>query len=52
MSKLINVPAEIRMYWWENSENLINVPGTTISDSRALTITNNMDFLWINHTSI
>ena len=34
-TKLINVPAEIRKYWWENSENLINVPGTTISDSRV-----------------
>ena len=29
-TKLINVPAKIRKYWWENSENLINIPGTTI----------------------
>ena len=35
-TKLINVPGEIRKYWWENSENLINVPGTTISDSRVV----------------
>ena len=35
MTKLINIPAEIRKYWWEKSENLINVPGTTISDSRV-----------------
>ena len=35
VTKLINVPAEIRKYWWEKSENLINVPGTTISDSRV-----------------
>ena len=34
-TKLINVPAEIRKYWWENSENLINVPGNTISNSRV-----------------
>ena len=34
-TKLINVPAEIRKYWWEKSEDLINVPGTTISDSRV-----------------
>ena len=31
----MNVPVEIRKYWWENSKNLINVPGTTISDSRV-----------------
>ena len=37
-TKLINVPAEIRKYWWEKSENLINVPGTTISDSRVLAV--------------
>ena len=35
MTKLINIPAEIRKYWWEKSENLLNVPGTTISDSRV-----------------
>ena len=35
MTKLINIPAEIRKYWWEKSENLVNVPGTTISDSRV-----------------
>ena len=35
VTKLINVPAETRKYWWEKSENLINVPGTTISDSRV-----------------
>ena len=38
MIKSINVPAEIRKYWWEKSENLINVPGTTISDSRVYKI--------------
>ena len=37
MAKLINVLAEIRKYWWEKSENLINVPGTTISDYRVHT---------------
>ena len=34
-TELINVLAEIRKYWWENSDNLINVPGTAISDSRV-----------------
>ena len=35
-TKLINVQAEIRKYWWEKSRNLINVPGTTISDHGVL----------------